>query len=65
MICRLEWDLLAGLMYRHIPILTPAPLIRHGRGGAGGEVAGDVAEAAASAGDVLDHIGTRGGRTID
>ena len=65
----MEWDLLAGLMCRPMLTLTPAPLIRYGRGGVAGEEAGVVVGVAVGgvglAGAGLHLTGTRGGRTTD
>ena len=69
-ICRLEWDLLAGLMHRPMLILTPVPPIRCGRGGVAGEEAGAVGVVGAvvggvgSAGAGWHPIGIPGGKTI-
>ena len=60
----MEWDLLAGLMCRPMLTLTPAPLIRYGRGGVAGEEAGVAVGGVGLAGAGLHLTGTRGGRTI-
>ena len=61
MICRLEWDLLAGLTCTVIrtPVFPTPP----GDGGVAGE-AGDEAEAVASAGAGMHHTTTPGGRGL-
>jgi len=61
-ICRLEWDLLAGPMRRlmlTLMLVSPIPL---GRGGVAGEEAGVAAGAVGAAGAGLHLTGTRGGR---
>ena len=52
-------------MLRPMPILTPVPPIRYGRGGVAGEEAGVAVGVVGAAGAGSHLTGTRGGRTTD
>ena len=61
MICRMEWDLLAGPMRLPMSIPMLLPHIRRGHG----ELAGDAAGVVGAAGAGLHLTGTRGGKTTN
>jgi hypothetical protein len=64
-ICRSEWDLLAGPMCPRMLTVTAALLTQLGHGGVAGEVAGVEAGVVGAAGAGLHLTGTRGGRTTN
>ena len=65
MICRLEWDLLAGPTHLHTLILMPVSLTPCGAGGVAGEAAGVAAGVVGLAGAGLLLTGTIGNKIVN